>query len=615
VSHVAPMRVLNRPRPAVSVERRADGTLVLTAGRDLPADLPLIIDLLQRAALRRPEVTFLAERRGPDRVWQLLTYAEAWARSGAVASWLIAQGFGPGGPPIAILSDNSLEHALLVLGAQRAGALVAPLSPNLSRAADPARLEHALSLVEPALVFAQDSGVYGTALARAAARGARVVTVDGRYDDGRGLAFAALASASIDAAVAERRLHLGPDTPAKILFTSGSSGQPKGVLNTHGNLAAAAEMNRALGEPLDESRVGVTLDWLPWHHTWGGNSNFNGVIRSAGSLYIDGGRPVPGRFDETLENLRELSPSGFATVPAAYPLLLEALERDSDLRQKFFRNLRGLGYGGALLPQESFDRLQALAVGQLGERLPFGCGWGMTETTSVGLMVYWNVDRSGLLGLPPPGAAAKLVPAGESEAGRYELRVKGPHVMAGYWRDAEATRLAFDDEGFFRTGDAARWVDPGNPLAGIAFAGRLSEEFKLASGTWVRATTLRTRLIDALQPYVRDLVIAAPDRPFLGALVWLDATACEEAGGPATSRPALQRLLAAFNGRPEGQSGGSSVQVQRLLVVEEPPSAEAGEVTDKRSLNGRRVLERRAAAVARLYAEPVDRDVIVSGGA
>lgn len=587
-----PMRVLNRPRPTVEVERRADGTVILSAGRTLPTDLPLVIDLLARAAERRPHVTFLAERRGPDRAWQRLTYAEAWARTGAIASWLIAQGFGPDGKPIAILSDNSLENALLVFGALRAGALVAPISPNYSLSGDFARLDHVLSIVRPGLVFAQDSTRYGAALDRI---DARVVTVDGR----RGLAFGALAGCSIDAAVSERRLHITADTPAKILFTSGSSGFPKGVLNTHGNLASAAEMNRSLGEPLDDNRVGVSLDWLPWHHTWGGNSNLNGVIRSAGSLYIDGGRPLPGRFEETLENLRELSPSGFATVPAAYPLLVEALERDEDLRVKFFKNLRGLGYGGALLPQESFDRLQSLAAGQLGERLPFSCGWGMTETTSVGLMVYWNVDRSGLLGLPPPSALVKLVPAGD----RYELRVKGPHVMAGYYGDPAATEAAFDDEGFFRTGDAARWVDESDPVAGIAFAGRLSEEFKLASGTWVRATTLRTQLIDALQPYVRDLVIAAPDRPYLGALVWLDATACADAPWKA----ALSRQLAAFNGRP----GGSSNRVLRLLVLDEPPSVAAGEVTDKRSLNTRRVLERRAADVARLYAEPADPDIIV----
>ncbi len=600
MSHVAPMRKLNRPRPTVEVERRPDGTLILSAGRALPPALPLVIDLLQRAAERRPDVTFLAERRGPDHAWQRLSYGEAWARTGAIASWLIAQGFGPDGKPIAILSDNSLENALLVFGALRAGALVAPISPNWSLSGDFTRLDHALSVVEPGLVFAQDSGRYAAALGRTRAR---IVTVDGR----RGIAFAALANCSVDASVAERRLHITADTPAKILFTSGSTGVSKGVLNTHGNLAAAVEMNRSLGEPLDEQRIPVSLDWLPWHHTWGGNSNLNGIIRSAGSLYIDGGRPLPGRFQETLENLRELSPSGFATVPAAYPLLLEALERDDDLRRKFFKNLRGLGYGGALLPQESFDRLQGLATAELGERLPFGCGWGMTETTSVGLMVYWNVDRSGLLGLPPPSAVAKLVPAGD----RYELRVKGPHVMAGYYRNAEATAAAFDEEGFFKTGDAARWVDERDPVAGIAFAGRLSEEFKLASGTWVRATTLRTQLIDALQPYVRDLVIAAPDRPYLGALVWLDPTACADVGGQGVWRPALSRLLEGFNSKP----GGSSNRVLRLLVLDEPPSVAAGEVTDKRSLNTRRVIERRSADVTRLYAEPADPDVILPGAA
>jgi feruloyl-CoA synthase len=601
VSRVAPMRALDRPPPTVSVERRPDGTLVLSAGRALPADLPLVIDWLQRAAQRRPDVTFLAERRGPHRAWQRLTYAEAWARTGAVASWLIAQGHGPASPPVAILSDNSLENAVFLFGALRAGALVAPLSPTYSRSGDFTRLDHALSVVAPALVFAQDSNAYGAALDRAQACGARIVTVDG----GRGLAFGALASCSIDASVAERRLHIDADTPAKILFTSGSTGLSKGVLNTHGNLAAGAEMIRMVGEPLDDRRIAVSLDWLPWHHTWGGNANLNSIIRVAGSLYIDGGRPVPGRFQETLENLRELSPSGFGSVPASYPLLLEALERDTDLRAKFFRNMRGLGYGGALLPQESFDRLQGVATEQLGERLPFGCGWGMTETTSTGLMVYWNVERAGLLGLPQPGMIAKLVPAGD----RYELRVKGPNVMPGYYKDPDANAAAFDEEGFFRTGDAARWVDEDRPVAGLVFAGRLAEEFKLASGTWVRATVLRTQLIDALQPYVRDLVIAAPDRPWLGALVWLDAAACAEAGGREAWRPTLAHRLAAFNGRP----GGSSTRVMRLLILDEPPSPEAGEVTDKRSLNGRRVLERRATDVARLYAEPPDPEAIVAG--
>jgi feruloyl-CoA synthase len=592
------MRQLERPKPSVVIERRAGDVLIVSAGRELAGDCPLIIDRLQQAAERRPAVTFLAERRGARRHWQHLTYAEAWARTGAIASWLIAEGYGPDSPPAAILSENSLEHALFLFGAQRAGLPTASLSPTYSLSDDVTRFDHAMDVVQPALVFAQDSQAYGPALDRAAAGGARVITVDGK----RGFAFGALANCSIDSAVAERRLHITKDTPAKILFTSGSAGRPKAVLNTHGNLAAAVEMIRAVSEPVDERHVAVMLDWLPWHHTAGGNTSLNGIVRVAGSLYVDGGRPTAGRFDETIENLRELSPSYFGSVPAAFQPLIEALECDEDLRRKFFKNLRALGYGGALLPQENFDRLQAFAAAQLGERLPFGAGWGMTETTGTGLIVYWNVDRAGLLGLPLPGLHAKLVPADD----RYELRVKGPNVAPGYYRDAEATRDAFDEDGFLRTGDAARWVDPANPQAGLAFAGRLAEEFKLASGTWVRATTLRAELIDALQPYVRELVIAAPDRQWLGALVWLDPAALSDADW----RSKLSAKLGAYNGRARGSSG----RILRLLPLASPPSIAAGEVTEKGTINARRVLDRRAAEIARLYAEPVDPEVILPAG-
>ncbi len=552
---------------------------------------------LQRlAAERRPNTAFLAERRGPQRAWQRLTYGEAWARTGAVASWLIAQGFGPQGAPVAILSDNSLENALFLFGALRAGVLVASISPSWSLSGDFARFDHAMNVVQPSLVFAQDSKAYGAALDRVAARGARIVTVDGK----RGLAFGALASCSVDAAVAERRQHVTPDTPAKILFTSGSTGLPRGVLTTHGNLAAALEMTRpeAESEPADTADGPVTLDWLPWHHTAGGNTSLNGTVRAMGTLHIDGGRPVPGRFEETIANLRELPLTYFGSVPASFPPLLDALERDAALRRKFFATVRALGYGGAALAQESFDRLQTLALAERGERLPFGSGWGMTETTGIGLSVAGTIDRMGGLGLPLPGFVVKLVPADD----RYELRVKGPNVTPGYHNDPAANASAFDEEGFLRSGDAARWIDDAKPEAGLAFAGRLAEEFKLASGTWVRATALRAALLDALRPYVRELVIAAPDKDWLGALVWLDpATAAD-------GHAALAARLGAHNAR---AAAGSSTRILRLLPLAEPLSAQDGEITDKRTINMRRVRERRASEVARLYADPPDPETIL----
>jgi feruloyl-CoA synthase len=581
--------------PEVKIERRPDGTVILSAGRPLPDDPPLVIDRLREAAERRPDTTFLAERRGPQRAWQRLTYAEAWARTGAVASWLIAQGFGPDGAPVAILSDNSLENALFLFGALRAGVLVAPISPAWSLAGakggDFERFDHAMKVVQPSLVFAQDSQAYSAALDRAAAHGARIVTIDGK----RGFAFGALATCSIDAAVAERRQHITRDTPAKILFTSGSTGLPRGVLTTHGNLAAALEMTRPESELVDTADGPVTLDWLPWHHTAGGNTSLNGTVRAMGTLHIDGGRPLPGRFDETIANLRELPVTYFGSVPASFPPLLDALERDLDLRRKFFRSVRALGYGGASLAQESFDRLQTLSVAERGERLPFGSGWGMTETTGIGLSVSGTVERMGLLGLPLPGFVIKLVPADD----RYELRVKGPNVTPGYYNDPAANASAFDAEGFLRTGDAARWIDDAAPQAGLAFAGRLAEEFKLASGTWVHATAVRAELLAALQPDVRELVIAAPDKDWLGALIWLDP-----ASGDA--RAALAARLAAYNARATGPGSGSSTRILRLLPLAEPPSARAGEITDKSTINMRRVRERRASDVARLYADPPD---------
>jgi feruloyl-CoA synthase len=535
----------------------------------------------------RPETTFLAER-DASKQWRRLSYAAASRDTAAVATWFIREGFGPDTAPIMILSENSIEHAVLTLGALRAGVAVVPVSPTYSFGNDLSRLGYALELAKPALVYAGDGVRYAAALEFAKATGRRIIS---------GGDFPELLREADEAAVAARRLLIKDDTVAKILLTSGSTGRPKGVINTHGNIAGSVQMIRLVSEPFDPERTHTVVDWLPWHHTFGGNAQFNGVLSVAGTLYIDTGRPVPGLFDATIENLREISPTSFGCVPAAFGMLAAALERDADLRRNFFKNMRALGYGGALLPQPTWERMQRLAVQEIGELLPFGTGWGMTETTATGVAVYWNTARTGLLGLPQPGVTLKLVPAGD----RMELRIKGPQIMSGYHGDDALNAAAFDEEHYFKTGDAVRWVDPQRPIEGLEFAGRIAEDFKLLSATWVQASIVRRDLVEALQPYVSDAVICAPDHPWLGALIWLTLPEDDRV------RTALAKKLGAFNQARQG----SADTIARLLILKDPPSLEAGEITDKRSINQRLAMERRAADVARLYADPADPRVIV----
>ena len=584
--HEYPMRVLERPEPQVEVRRAPDGIVYLSCGIEYEPGLPSLIDYLARAAEIRPGTTFLAER-DTSRQWRRLTYAAAWRDTAAIATWLIRNGFGLHGGPIMILSENSIEHALLMLGAMRAGVALVPVSPTYSFGHDLDRLKYALDLTEPALVFALDANRYGAALELAKAPGRRVLS---------GADFPELLSEVDEAAVAARRELINDETIAKILLTSGSTGRPKGVINTHGNIVGAVQMLRQIGEPFTPERTYTLVDWLPWHHTFGGNAVFNGVVAMAGTLYIDSGRPVPGMFEATVENLRDVSPTGFGCVPAAFGALAAALERDADLRQKFFKNMRGLSYGGALLPQPTWERMQRLAVQTTGERIPFGTGWGMTETTATGMAVYWNTERTGLLGLPQPGVTLKLVPAGD----RLELRIKGPQIMRGYYKADALNAAAFDEEGFFKTGDAVRWVDESRPIEGLEYAGRMAEDFKLLSGTWVQASIVRRDLVEALQPYVLDAVICAPNHPWLGAMVWL--TVADDAA----VRAKLSEKLAAFN----HPRKGSADTIARLLILKDPPSAEAGEITDKRSINQRLVLQRRAIEVALLYADTPDSRIV-----
>jgi feruloyl-CoA synthase len=588
--HEYPMRRLDRPEPCVDVRRAADGIVYVACGLKYEPGLPSLIDYLARAAELRPSTTFLAER-DASKQWRRLTYAQASRDTAAVATWLIRAGLGPQSAPVMILSENSIEHALLMLGAMRAGVAVVPVSPTYSFGNDLSRLGYAVELTEPALVYAGDAARYAAALEYVKAPGRQTVA---------GQQFSALLRDVDEAAVAARRLLIGDDTIAKILLTSGSTGRPKGVINSHGNIAGSVQMIRLVGEPFDPERTHTIVDWLPWHHAFGGNAQFNGVLAVAGTLYIDTGRPVPGLFDATIENLREISPTSFGCVPAAFGALAAALERDADLRQKFFKNMRALGYGGALLPQPIWERMQRVAVQEIGEQLPFGTGWGMTETTATGVAVYWNTVRTGLLGLPQPGVTLKLVPTGD----RLELRIKGPHIMSGYYKADALNAAAFDEEGYFRTGDAVRWVDPQRPIEGLEFAGRTAEDFKLLSGTWVQASIVRRDLVEALQPYVSDAVICAPDHPWLGALVWLTVADDER------SRTGLAEKLAAFNRARQG----SADTIARLLILKDPPSPEAGEITDKRSINQRLVMQRRASEVELLYAHRIDARIIEPAG-
>ena len=587
------MRSLNRPAPSVEVRRADKGVVYLSCGVPYEPGLPSLIDYLARAAELRPNTTFLAERDGAKQ-WRRLTYAAAARDTAAVATWLIAKGFGPDSRPVMILSENSIAHALLMLGAMRAGVAVVPVSPTYSFGNDLGRLGYALQLTQPSVVYAGDAARYAPALQYVKANAPDALIIAGQE-------FSELLR-NVDAgAVAARRLLIEDDTVAKILLTSGSTGRPKGVINTHGNIAGSVQMVRMVSEAFDPARTVTVVDWLPWHHAFGGNAQFNGVLSLAGTLYIDTGRPVPGLFEATIENLREISPTSFGCVPAAFGSLAAALERDADLRQKFFKNMRSLGYGGALLPQPVWERMQRVAVQEVGEQLPFGTGWGMTETTATGVAVYWNTSRTGLLGLPQPGATLKLVPSGD----RMELRIKGPHIMPGYYKADELNAAAFDEEGFFITGDAVRWVDSERCIEGLEFAGRIAEDFKLLSGTWVQASIVRRDLVESLQPYVSDAVICAPDHPWLGALVWLTAP------DDAKLRAGLAQKLAAFNHARQG----SADTIARLLILKDPASAEAGEITDKRSINQRLVMERRASEVAALFAAGADPRIVEPAGA
>ncbi|MGO9630457.1 MAG: feruloyl-CoA synthase [Xanthobacteraceae bacterium] len=614
----APLRAVRLGAPEVLVEHRADGCILLRSPRPLAPYPQKLTERLAHWAEAAPHRIFLAQRDGTG-AWRSVTYAAAFASVRAIAAALLARDLSPE-RPIAILSGNDIEHALLGLAAMHVGIPYAPISVPYSLVSqDFKKLRAIIDILTPGLAFAADGSAFGRAIAATVPRNVEVVVTANPAGDRPMTLFADLAGTPPTPAVEAAHAKVGPDTVAKILFTSGSTGQPKGVINTHRMLCANQPMIRGGLAFLEDGEPPVLVDWLPWNHTYGSNHNFNLVLDRGGSLYIDEGKPLPGAIEATVRNLRGIAPTIYFNVPKGFEMLLPYLSEDRALRETFFSRLKLMFYAGAGLSQHVHDAFQELAVETVGERIMFLTSLGSTETAPAALACSWESEHVGNIGLPLPGLELKLVP----NEGKLETRLKGPNITPGYWRAPTLTAAAFDEEGFYKIGDALKFADPADPAKGLLFDGRIAEDFKLATGTWVSVGPLRMTFIAHCAPLVRDVVLAGPDRDEVAALIIADVEACRKlASGlppnaaPATVltypqvRKAFERLLDALS----DPSRGTSARIGRAILLADPPSLDVGEVTDKGSINQRAVLAHRAALVEELYADPPSPNVIVAGG-
>lgn len=568
---------------SVSVERRSDGTQILRSPVPLGSHARLVGDWLKRWAEFAPDRVFLAERR--DGEWFRLRYSEAANQVPRLAEGLLRKGLGPNAP-LMILSDNGIEHALLGLAAMHVGIPVAAISPAYSLVSrDHAKLRQIAELLQPGAVYASDPAKYAKALSAI---------------NHQPLDFSATLSDVVSKAVDDAHREVTPDTVAKILFTSGSTGAPKGVVNTQRMLTSNQQQSLHVW-PFLADEPPVVVDWLPWNHTFGGNYNFHMVLSNGGTMYIDAGKPVPALFGESIRNLREISPNMYFNVPKGFDLLLPRLEEDLELRRHFFSQCKFFFYAGAALPQNLWERFQQLARAETGADVALVSAWGSTETAPLCLAVHFPIDRAGVVGLPVPGCELKLVPA----AGKLEARVRGPNITPGYYRSSEQTQSAFDEEGFYRIGDALRFLDPSHPERGLVFDGRVAEDFKLRTGTWVHVGVLRLQLLAACDPLVQDAVLTGHDRDEIGALLFLHASAAQ-----LPEKEVRQRIARGLGRMNASNGAGSASRLARALVQLEQPRSDAGEITDKGYINQRSVLTLRAAEVDRLHAARADQDVI-----
>lgn len=585
----------------VNLEARPDGSLILTSARDLGPVAATTGDWLEHWAERTPDAVFIAERDGPG--WREVSYAQALDTVRRLGAWLLAEGYDRKGP-VLVMSGNSVDHGLLALAAQYVGMAVVPVAEQYSLIPGAhERLLYVAEKVRPGLLFVDDAGRYAEALNLPELAGYDVLASKAQGAP-RDVIEMATALQGGDADVDAAHRAVTPDTMAKILFTSGSTSNPKGVVTTH-RMMCVNQTQIADCFPVLRARPPKILDWLPWNHVFGGSHNFNMMLANGGALYIDDGKPTDALFPRSLENMKMHTGTLAFNVPVGFARQVEALRADPDLRRDFFTGLDFTFYAGASLPQDIWDALGEMAQEVTGSVPVMVSSWGMTETAPAVLLVHERVGRSGIVGVPVTGAMIKLIP---DEDGRFELRCKGPNVMPGYFEDPEKTAESFDAEGFLITGDAVKFVDRGDPDRGLIFDGRISEDFKLTSGTWVRVAGLRSALMTALDGLIGDLVITGHDRADLGVLLFPAAPGGGAPGGIVTEAALVAQVRDRL-ARLAGTATGSSTRIGRALICAEPPSLKDHEITAKGNLNTRKVLTRRAALVEKLY-DDEDTDTI-----
>jgi len=586
------------------VTYRDDGTIIL--GNAVTPDLRAAQTgaFLRGHAERTPDAVFLAERqKGVEGVaWDRRTYGSIRRDVDAASQWLIDHG-AESTRPVAILSQNSIRHAILQLAAMQIGVPVLALSPAYSLVSkDHRKLIGLIDRFAPSHVFVEDTRPFAAALSRLKDLDGRLIAGTASAPFAHAVPFDALTSTTPGPDVEARFAAVSPDSVARIMLTSGSTGDPKGVMVTQRMMLAVAE-GFATVWPFLLDRPPVMVDWLPWNHTAGANGTFNLILRAGGALYIDDGKPTPGGIGRSVENLRSVAPTLMFNVPSAYDAVIPQMEQDAAFAKHLLSNMDLLLYAAAGLPQNLWDRLERLSIAVRGARIPIVSSLGSTETASPATLGWWGTGVSGSLGLPIPGIEAKLIKINDDDM---EVRFRGIGITPGYWGQPDATRDAFDEEGFLRIGDAVRFSDPQDIAAGLAYHGRLSENFKLTTGIFVVVGLLRLDLIKACEPYVQDVVVAGENRSDIGLLV-IPSPNAPAAPDSLDYRSALRQKIETYNAR----ESGSSRRIARAIVMTEPPDIDAGEITDKGYLNQRRIIARRAALIEALYSEAPDTSVML----